>query len=127
MAERGAWPPPAFTGRLDEAVVSAAYAAAEVVAATEPEAKIIVAYPNPFTEHTTLAFEVEEPGAVRVAVVDMLGREIAVLVAEELVAGRHTVMWTGTDASRQPVAAGLYVVRVATRTSATAQRVTLVR
>ena len=125
------WPTPVFTGRFEDAVVTEvpAVSDAETVsrAKGEREAEEVAAYPNPFADRTTLAFEVAESGPVRIAVYDALGREVAVLVDEDLTSGRHEIMWTGTDASGQPVAAGGYVVRITTGTSATAQRVTLVR
>ena len=64
-------------------------------------------FPNPFNPSTTIQFTLHEPGHVRLAVYDVLGREIRVLVDECLEQGLHAVRW---DAVR--VAAGVYFSRL---------------
>ena len=48
-------------------------------------------YPNPFNPETTIPYELPKAGQVRLAVYDMLGHEVAVLVDESKPAGNHTV------------------------------------
>ena len=48
-------------------------------------------YPNPFNPSTGIVYELPEPGPVRLAVYDMIGREVRVLVDAHRTAGRHTV------------------------------------
>lgn len=50
-------------------------------------------YPNPFNPSTTFEFRVEERSNVKLAIYDILGREVAVLVNDERPAGMHTVLW----------------------------------
>ena len=72
-------------------------------------------YPNPFQTTTTITFtlaESERGSPVTLAVYDVLGRRIAVLVDGVLEPGAHTVTWDGTDRSGTPVADGLYVYRL---------------
>ncbi|HYE96456.1 MAG TPA: T9SS type A sorting domain-containing protein [Rubricoccaceae bacterium] len=64
-------------------------------------------YPNPFRASAVIAYTVPEAGAVRVAVYDVLGREVAVLVDGVQAAGRHEVTW---DAGAAP--SGVYVYRI---------------
>ena len=78
------------------------------VAWDEPpvEARLsLEAWPNPARDHVEVAFGLEAAGAVRLRVVDVLGREVATLVDVPRAAGEHRV---GLDASR--LAAGVYVV-----------------
>ena len=63
-------------------------------------------FPNPFTEQTTIRYELPEPMRVRMTVYDALGREVAVLVDGEQQAGAHEVVFDGVD-----LAPGTYVVR----------------
>lgn len=48
-------------------------------------------YPNPFNPATTIVYTLDAPAAVRLRVVDVLGREVARLVDGEAPAGRHAV------------------------------------
>lgn len=66
-------------------------------------------YPNPFTDETTIWFELPEPGRVKLAVYDLNGRCIELLINEKLPVGRHeTVFW------RRNLPAGIYYYRVQT-------------
>lgn len=53
-------------------------------------------YPNPFNPETTLTFTLPDEGHVRLAVYNILGQEVAVLVDRRLQAGQHTVRWNGS-------------------------------
>jgi glycosidase len=66
-------------------------------------------YPNPFNPNTVLGFELPETGRVRLAVYDILGREVAVLVDGVYPAGRNTVTFDGTR-----LASGVYLCRLST-------------
>jgi hypothetical protein len=54
-------------------------------------------YPNPFTQTTTLKFEMSTSAFVNLSVFDVLGSEVAILMNEQLTAGTHEVIWDGTD------------------------------
>ena len=65
------------------------------------------AYPNPFASHSTIPFTLAEQAQVNLTVFDVLGREVAVLVDETLLAGAHE---TTFDASGWPT--GVYIYRL---------------
>jgi hypothetical protein len=58
-------------------------------------------YPNPFNPTTTIGYEVSGQGSswVKLAVYDLLGREVAVLVNENQQAGRYTVRFSADKLS----------------------------
>ena len=64
-------------------------------------------YPNPFNPATKIQYDVPNQSHVRIAIYDVLGRQVQVLVNEELSAGRHTVDF---DATR--LASGVYIYRM---------------
>jgi len=84
-------------------------------------------FPNPTAAGSTLMFELPETGNVRLAVYDLLGRQVAVLGDGEHSAGQHEVMWNGRGASGAPVAAGMYLVRLEAGRHAATQRILVLR
>ena len=79
-------------------------------------------YPNPFAERATLRYDLPVAGRVRLAVYDVLGREIAVLVDADRLAGSHTARLDGTA-----LPSGVYHVRMTTAGFAQSRRLTLTR
>jgi hypothetical protein len=66
--------------------------------------------PNPMRERTSFQFALPEAGPVRLEILDVRGRRLAVLVDGEQEAGRHSVRWDGRT-ERGGVAAGVYFLR----------------
>ena len=65
-------------------------------------------YPNPFNLRTTLSFDVLQPGRITLRIIDVLGREVVILVDEVLETGHKRFVWTGIDSRNNPVPSGLY-------------------
>ena len=65
-------------------------------------------YPNPFNASTVISYMLREGGSVKLEVYDVLGRRTKTLVDGIQVAGRHEVIWDGTDRHGQPVGSGIY-------------------
>ncbi len=68
--------------------------------------KLRETYPNPFNARANIVFDIPEASYVTLAVYDLLGREIEILVDRFYPAGYHRVTW---DAGARP--SGLYFVR----------------
>jgi FlgD Ig-like domain/IPT/TIG domain len=67
--------------------------------------------PNPTSGPTTVAFTLASEAKVRVSVIDVMGRELAVLENGTLPAGRHEARWDGR--ARQGAApTGIYFMRM---------------
>jgi hypothetical protein len=64
-------------------------------------------YPNPFNPSTTIKYELPKASDVRLAVYDLLGREVSVLVNERRDAGVHEVKFDGDGISN-----GVYFYRL---------------
>ena len=70
--------------------------------------------PNPFTHSLSLSVDVPEAvRSVNLALFDLAGRKVRVLVDGHLPAGRHVFRWDGTAQSGGRAAPGIYVVRLA--------------
>lgn len=83
---------------------------------------LLSAYPNPFNPATTIRYDVAETGRVSLSVHDVLGREVAVLVDEEHVAGHHEIQF---DAGLLP--SGVYTVRMQASGASFTRQISLVR
>jgi hypothetical protein len=58
---------------------------------------LVQSFPNPFSESTTIKFNIESNCEVRLSVYNFLGQEVAVLVNQFLPAGQHTEKFDGTN------------------------------
>lgn len=54
-------------------------------------------YPNPFNPMTKIKFQLPNNGSVRLTVFDMLGKEVEILVNEDLSAGTYEYEWNGIN------------------------------
>ncbi|MDH4070783.1 MAG: YCF48-related protein [Ignavibacteria bacterium] len=64
-------------------------------------------YPNPFNGISNIEFRISKSGPARLAIYDLIGREIAMLVDEELSPGTYQRQWDATDQ-----ASGVYYYRL---------------
>jgi fibronectin type 3 domain-containing protein len=71
-------------------------------------------YPNPFNPNTTLKFGLPVQSDVRLTVYDILGREVTVLLNENLEAGYHEIIWDGKNRQGKDIASGVYFYRLET-------------
>jgi hypothetical protein len=65
-------------------------------------------YPNPFNPSTQISFALPTASDVSLAVYDLLGRQVRILVSGRVEAGVHTVVWNGTDQTGKSVTSGVY-------------------
>jgi len=79
-------------------------------------------YPEPFTERTTIRYEIPRAEHVRLAVYDVLGREVARLVDAEQPANVYDVTFDGAG-----LPGGVYFYRLVTRTVVITRRMAKVR
>ena len=65
-------------------------------------------YPNPFNPVTTIKFALKQDGFTTLTVYDMLGREVARLVNQEMRAGYHQVVFSDIG----KLASGVYIYKL---------------
>lgn len=69
-------------------------------------------YPNPFNPTTTIAFSLREAGLVQLEVFNLQGQRVRALIARNLNAGEHRVVWDGRDEAQQLAPSGVYLYRL---------------
>lgn len=79
----------------------------EAFLAPSDDDKLFNNYPNPFNPVTRIPFQVYSPHRVKLAVYDMLGREVKVLVDKEMDRGLYEVSFDATGLS-----SGIYICRM---------------
>jgi len=79
-------------------------------------------YPNPFNPTTEIRYQVSGVNDVKLAVYDILGREVAVLVDEKKAPGSYTVQFNGSG-----LASGVYLYRLAAGSFVETRKMILVK
>jgi len=69
-------------------------------------------YPNPFNPTTTIAFDLAHSGHVAIEIYNIKGQRVRVLANDMFVAGKHNVVWNGSDESGRSVGSGVYFYRM---------------
>ena len=69
-------------------------------------------YPNPFNASTVIDYDLPAAGRVKILVMDPLGRVVRIMADEVQSAGRHRIVWDGTDDTGVSAATGIYLVRM---------------
>jgi hypothetical protein len=84
-------------------------------------------FPNPFNPATTVRFTLARDANVKIAVYDVRGALVRVLVDRSMSRGEHTADWNGTDAQGRSVATGVYFARMITRDFQVTRKMVLVK
>lgn len=84
-------------------------------------------WPNPFSGSTTIAYGVPTAGPVSLVVYSALGQPVRVLATGPEAAGDHQRVWDGCSDSGQPVASGLYLLRLQAAEQVQVRRAVLLR
>ena len=68
--------------------------------------------PNPFNPSTVIGYRIPEAASVRLAIYNLLGQEVRVLVDRHTEAGSFTATWDGKDEMGRQVSSGIYLYRI---------------
>lgn len=87
-----------------------------------PKANKLSVYPNPSSARVTISYELNRRGKITIHVIDLLGREVAILAGQEMTAGNHTFIWKTNSLS-----AGIYFLVLATAEERLLQKVHILK
>jgi hypothetical protein len=116
-----------ITGETVSSSMNPGFYAGDAVAGESPAAipesyGLLNAYPNPFNPTTTIQYDLPEETHVRIAVFDLLGREVALLVDGQRSAGRYSLSFDATG-----LQSGMYLYRMETATFRQTKRFILLK
>ena len=83
--------------------------------------------PNPFNPATTISFRLPGDTQATLAVYDVRGRLVSVLMHEERTAGSHTLNWNGRDRTGVRLASGTYFARLTTSFGSVIEKIALLK
>lgn len=69
-------------------------------------------FPNPFSQQTTIKYEISEKGSVRINIYDNKGVVVKKLFSKYQDKGTYTIEWDGRSESNQRVPTGLYFCQI---------------
>ncbi len=69
-------------------------------------------YPNPFNPCTTISLEIPNESNTELTIYNVRGQKVRTLVDERMKAGKHLILWDGTDDNGNRQASGVYLYRV---------------
>jgi hypothetical protein len=84
-------------------------------------------FPNPFAYETSIEFELEKGGMVKLSIYDNIGRPVKVLLDSQLPAGKNDIIWNATDSFGRAVANGIYFFTVQTHNHSQSGKLVLKR
>lgn len=87
----------------------------------------LVTAPNPTAGQTSFAFRLPQSGSVAINVFDLRGRHVATVFEGEVGTEQGVVGWDGRDALGQPVASGVYLVKMNVGAWLTTQKMSVLR
>ncbi len=69
-------------------------------------------YPNPFSSFTAIEYQIPENMMVRLAIYNLYGQEVVVLVNEQQSAGSYLIPWNGNNYQGKPLDSGMYILKI---------------
>jgi hypothetical protein len=69
-------------------------------------------YPNPFNPETSISFDLKENANVSIDIYNIKGQRVASIADGAYNAGRHSVVWKGTDLKGNNVSSGVYFYKM---------------
>ena len=99
----------------------------DVVEETRGELRLYQNAPNPFAGGTVIRFAVPSQMRARIAVYDVMGREVNVIADSVMEPGSHQVEWNGCDRQGREVASGIYFYRLSAGDKTAVRKMILLR
>jgi hypothetical protein len=84
-------------------------------------------YPNPFSEKTSLEFEIANSGSIEIIIYDNSGKIIQTLKCENCQAGKSALQWDCMDLNNNRVQSGVYYYEVRFGSDVQSRRMILIR
>ncbi|MBN1995918.1 T9SS type A sorting domain-containing protein [candidate division KSB1 bacterium] len=95
--------------------------------ATPQDFKLNQNYPNPFNSSTTISYDLEKAGHVRLDIYNVSGHIVTTLIDGFQNAGSYEFTWIAHDTQNMPLASGIYFVHLQTESQNSTKRMLLIQ
>ena len=89
---------------------------------TQKKYELTQNYPNPFNPTTTIGFNLQEAGIVKLTLFNILGQELRTLVNEYKESGVHTINFDASDLN-----SGMYIYKIESGSFTQTRKMTLIK
>ena len=94
---------------------------------SEQLASALTAFPNPFSDRTTIRFQLTQPEQVMVEIYDLKGQRVKQLLNATMYEGSHVLTWYGNGDAGQALDSGIYLIRLRAGEVVLTRKLSLVR
>ncbi|OQC05853.1 MAG: flagellar basal body rod modification protein [Candidatus Cloacimonetes bacterium ADurb.Bin089] len=91
------------------------------------QSKLMPNYPNPFNPKTTIAFTLAKAGKVDISIYNLKGQKVKTLLSENLLPGKHSIVWDGKDEKGSGLGSGIYFVKMQTGKTTDTRKITMLK
>lgn len=91
------------------------------------QSRITRIYPNPFNPMANISYQLSQSAPVKLSVYNLKGQKVKDLADGFQAAGNYYVQWDGTDTKSDPVAGGVYFLKLKTPTNTSTQKLLLLK
>jgi hypothetical protein len=88
-----------------------------------PAVSLLNAYPNPFSNNLSLAFELKQAEPVSLKIYNVKGQLVKNLDSGVMSKGKNQIQWDGRDETGKTCAGGIYFARLSTKTNTAVKKI----
>jgi len=92
-----------------------------------PVKDVFSVYPNPMKAQAQIEYTLKAPAEVNLSVYDIMGRLVQTVIQGKHPAGLHRAYWEGKTQSGEPVAKGVYLLRLQTPSQTKTAKIVVIR
>ncbi|MCD4818587.1 MAG: T9SS type A sorting domain-containing protein [Candidatus Cloacimonetes bacterium] len=84
-------------------------------------------YPNPFNPETTIEFSTTQNEQIELIIYNIKGQKLKTLINKEFEAGKHSIIWNGTDDNGSNVSSGIYLYKLKTENYSAIKKMLMIK
>ena len=91
------------------------------------EIEIKSVYPNPFNPSTTIEYSLNKNSYINLSIYNVAGQKIREIISDEMINGKHNVIWDGMNDKGKIVSSGVYLVNLKSENYSVSKKIQLIK